>query len=89
MNDKKERELNFELDKLKLQNTVEHSSIRAEFDTAKNIKLAPKFQEKSVDKYFPLFKKNQKILNGHRRFGQLSYKVYLLAKQLTNTLLLG
>lgn len=35
----KERELNFALEKLKLQHTVEHSSIRAEFDAAKNISL--------------------------------------------------
>lgn len=34
----KERELNFELEKLKLQHTTEHSSIRAEFDAAKNIR---------------------------------------------------
>lgn len=53
----KERELNFELEKLKLQHTTEHSSISAEFDAAKNVRLVPKFQEKSVDKYFPLFEK--------------------------------
>lgn len=53
----KERELNFELEKLKLQHTIEHSFIRAEFDAAKNIRLVPKFQEKSVDQYFPLFEK--------------------------------
>lgn len=47
----KERELNFKLEKLKLQHTVEHSSIRTEFDAAKNIRLVPKCQEQSLDKY--------------------------------------
>lgn len=53
----KERELNFELEELKLQYTTEQSFIRAEFDAAKNSRLVPKFQEKSVDRYFPLLKK--------------------------------
>lgn len=53
----RERELNFELEKMILQHTTEYSSIRAEFDAAKNIRKVPKFQEKSVDKYFPLFEK--------------------------------
>lgn len=53
----KERELNFELEELKLQYTTEQSSIRAEFDAAKNSRQVPKFQEKSVDRYFPLLKK--------------------------------
>lgn len=37
----KERKLKFELEKLKLHHTTEHSSIRAEFDVAKNIRLVP------------------------------------------------
>lgn len=53
----RERELNFELEKLILQHTTEYSSFRVEFDAAKNIRKIPKFQEKSVDKYFPLFEK--------------------------------
>lgn len=58
---KKEREPNFELEKLKLQHTREHSSIKAEFNAATNITLIPKFKEKTVDKYFSfIFEKRSK-----------------------------
>ena len=47
--------LDFELQKLKLEKGQENpvpSHVKSEFDAAKNIRLVPKFQEKSVDKYF-------------------------------------
>ena len=50
--------LDFELQKLKLEKGQENpvpSHVKSEFDAAKNIRLVPKFQEKSVDKYFPQF----------------------------------
>ena len=55
--DKLERQEHFELEKLRLQQKPEPSFVKNEFDAAKNIRLVPKFQEKSVDKYFPQFEK--------------------------------
>ena len=52
--------LDFELQKLKVEKGQENpvpSHVKSEFDAAKNIRLVPKFQEKSVDKYFPQFEK--------------------------------
>ena len=54
------KKLDFELQKLELEKVQENpvpSHVKSEFDAAKNIRLVPKFQEKSVDKYFPQFEK--------------------------------
>ena len=68
----KEKERAFELEKLKLEQELRlrelaiqdtrsntTSTLRSEqkFDAAKNIRLVPKFVEKSVDKFFPQFEK--------------------------------
>ena len=56
--------LDFELQKLKLEKVQENpvpSHVKSEFDAAKNIRLVPKFQEKSVDKYFHSLRKSQPI----------------------------
>ena len=68
----KEKERAFELEKLKLEQELKlrelaiqdtgsntTSTLRSEqkFDAAKNIRLVPKFVEKSVDKFFPQFEK--------------------------------
>ena len=63
--------LDFELQKLKLEKGQENpvpSHVKSEFDAAKNIRLVPKFQEKSVDKYFPQFEKIAANLKWPREF---------------------
>ena len=52
--------LDYELQKLKLEKVQENpvpSHVKSELDAAKNIRLVPKCQEKSVYKYFPQFEK--------------------------------
>ncbi|VDI18758.1 Hypothetical predicted protein [Mytilus galloprovincialis] len=72
--DKKEKEDEFklkelkmreslEMEKMKIQMVKEESNTKVQskseyFDAAKNIRLVPKFCEKTVDKYFPQFEKN-------------------------------
>ncbi|VDH93391.1 protocadherin Fat 4 [Mytilus galloprovincialis] len=51
-----------EMEKLKLEMVKEESNTKVQskseyFDAAKNIRLVPKFCEKTVDKYFPQFEK--------------------------------
>ena len=48
----REKDRQFELEKLRLLKKTEVSPVISEFDAAKNIRLIPKFQEKAVDKYF-------------------------------------
>ena len=59
---KLEMEKEIELEKLKVQQgrtSQQHSFAdhRNQFDASKNIRLVPRFMEKSVDKYFPQFEK--------------------------------
>ena len=60
---KLELEKEFELEKLRIQQGVSLQSVRNSnkqnhsFDASRNIRLVPKFIEKSVDKYFPQFEK--------------------------------
>ncbi|KAK3087503.1 hypothetical protein FSP39_006727 [Pinctada imbricata] len=67
-----EKELQFELEKLKLERSAKEnpvpSLVKSEFDAAKKIRLVPKFQEKSVDKYFPHFEKIAANLKWPRDF---------------------
>ena len=59
----KDRQMQFELEKLRIQQGVNLQSVRNSneqnhsFDASRNIRLVPKFIEKSVDKYFPQFEK--------------------------------
>ncbi|VDI00376.1 Hypothetical predicted protein [Mytilus galloprovincialis] len=51
-----------EMEKLKIEMVKEESNTKVQsksdyFDAAKNIRLVPKFCEKTVDKYFPQFEK--------------------------------
>ena len=46
----------------------------------KNIKLAPKFQETEVDKYFCTLKKLLKVWNGLRNLGNCCYNQCLSEK---------
>jgi hypothetical protein len=41
----------------KIEKTLKEPKNRSRFDAAKNIRLVPTYQEKSVDKYFPQFEK--------------------------------
>ncbi|VDI12231.1 Hypothetical predicted protein [Mytilus galloprovincialis] len=57
-----------EMEKLKLEMVKEESNTKVQskseyFDAAKNIRLVPKFCEKTVDKYFPQFEKIAHNLN--------------------------
>ena len=52
----KELEVKMALEQAKL-NTQGSSSFSTQFDTTKNIRLVPKFEEKKVDKYFLYFDK--------------------------------
>ena len=59
----KDRQMQFELEKLRIQQGVSVQSVRSSneqnhsFDASRNIRLVPKFIEKSADKYFPQFEK--------------------------------
>ncbi|KAK3097023.1 hypothetical protein FSP39_005687 [Pinctada imbricata] len=79
-----EKELQFELEKLKLgKSTKENpvpSPVKSEFDAAKNIRLVPKFQEKSVDKYFPHFEKIAANLKWPRDFWPTLLQSVLIGK---------
>ena len=52
----------------------------SEFDAAKNIRLVPKFQEKSVDKYFPQFEKIAANLKWSREFWPTLLQSVLIGK---------
>ncbi|VDI65193.1 Hypothetical predicted protein [Mytilus galloprovincialis] len=57
-----------EMEKLKLEMVKEESNTKVQskseyFDAAKNIRLVPRFCEKTVDKYFPQFEKIAHNLN--------------------------
>ncbi|KAK3101863.1 hypothetical protein FSP39_006857 [Pinctada imbricata] len=79
-----ERELQFELEKLKLEKGAKEnpapSPVKSEFDAAKNIRLVPKFQEKSVDKYFPHFEKIAANLKWPRDFWTTLLQSVLIGK---------
>ncbi|KAK3086277.1 hypothetical protein FSP39_016214 [Pinctada imbricata] len=79
-----ERELQFELEKLKLEKDAKEnpvpSPVKSEFDAAKNIRLVPKFQEKSVDKYFPHFEKIAANLKWPRDFWPTLLQSVLIGK---------
>ncbi|KAK3084422.1 hypothetical protein FSP39_016366 [Pinctada imbricata] len=79
-----ERELQFELEKLKLEKSAKEnpvpSPVKSEFDAAKNIRLVPKFQEKSVDKYFPHFEKIAANLKWPRDFWPTLLQSVLIGK---------
>ena len=75
--------LDFELQKLKLEKGQENpvpSHVKSEFDAAKNIRLVPKFQEKSVDKYFPQFEKIAANLKWPREFWPTLLQSVLIGK---------
>ena len=75
--------LDFELQKLKLEKVQENpvpSHVKSEFDAAKNIRLVPKFQEKSVDKYFTQFEKIAANLKWPREFWPTLLQSVLLGK---------
>ena len=75
--------LDFELQKLKLEKVQENhvpSHVKSEFDAAKNIRLIPKFQEKSVNKYFPQFEKIAANLKWPREFWQTLLQSVLIGK---------
>ena len=75
--------LDFELQKLKLKKVQENpvpSHVKSEFDAAKNIRLVPKFQEKSVDKYFPQFEKIAANLKWPREFWPTLLQSVLIGK---------
>ena len=75
--------LDFELKKLKLEKVQENpvpSHVKSEFDAAKNIRLVPKFQEKSVDKYFPQFEKIAANLKWPREFWPTLLQSVLIGK---------
>ena len=75
--------LDFELQKLKLEKVQENpvpSHVKSEFDAAKNIRLVPKFQEKSVDKYFPQFEKIAANLKWPREFWPTLLQSVLIGK---------
>ena len=75
--------LDFELQKLKLKKGQENpvpSHVKSEFDAAKNIRLVPKFQEKSVDKYFPQFEKIAANLKWPREFWPTLLQSVLIGK---------
>ena len=75
--------LDFELQKLKLEKGRENpvpSHVKSEFDAAKNIRLVPKFQEKSVDKYFPQFEKIAANLKWPREFWPTLLQSVLIGK---------
>ena len=61
--EREREERQFQLEKLRIESgesqsvSSDHLPFRSEFDAAKNIRLVPKFQEKSVDKYFAQFEK--------------------------------
>ncbi|XP_023932287.1 uncharacterized protein LOC112042257 [Lingula anatina] len=56
--EERDKDRQFQLEKLRLEHSERSTShVRYEFDAAKNIRLVPKFQEKSVDKFFPQFEK--------------------------------
>ncbi|VDI79065.1 Hypothetical predicted protein [Mytilus galloprovincialis] len=77
--DKKEKEDEFKLKELEMRQRLEMEKIKIEivkeesntkvqsksdhFDAAKNIRLVPKFCEKTIDKYFPQFEKIARNLN--------------------------
>ncbi|KAK3089782.1 hypothetical protein FSP39_006484 [Pinctada imbricata] len=79
-----EKELQFELEKLKLEKSAKEnpvpSPLKSEFDAAKNIRLVPKFQEKSVDKYFPHFEKIAANLKWPRDFWPTLLQSVLIGK---------
>ncbi|KAK3098851.1 hypothetical protein FSP39_023736 [Pinctada imbricata] len=79
-----ERELQFELEKLKLEKGAKEnpvpSPVKSEFDAAKNIRLVPKFHEKSVDKYFPHFEKIAANLKWPRDFWPTLLQSVLIGK---------
>ncbi|KAK3089262.1 hypothetical protein FSP39_002191 [Pinctada imbricata] len=79
-----EKELQFELEKLKLEKGAKEnpvpSPVKSEFDAAKNIRLVPKFQEKSVDKYFPHFEKIAANLKWPRDFWPTLLQSVLIGK---------
>ncbi|KAK3087667.1 hypothetical protein FSP39_008934 [Pinctada imbricata] len=79
-----ERELQFELEKLKLEKGAKEnpvpSPVKSEFDAAKNIRLVPKFKEKSVDKYFPHFEKIAANLKWPRDFWPTLLQSVLIGK---------
>ncbi|KAK3106188.1 hypothetical protein FSP39_014556 [Pinctada imbricata] len=79
-----EKELQFELEKLKLEKSAKEnpvpSLVKSEFDAAKNIRLVPKFQEKSVDKYFPHFEKIAANLKWPRDFWPTLLQSVLIGK---------
>ncbi|KAK3085547.1 hypothetical protein FSP39_005150 [Pinctada imbricata] len=79
-----EKELQFELEKLKLEKSAKEnpvpSPVKSEFDAAKNIRLVPKFQEKSVDKYFPRFEKIAANLKWPRDFWPTLLQSVLIGK---------
>ena len=69
--------------KLKLEKGQENpvpSHVKSEFDAAKNIRLVPKFQEKSVDKYFPQFEKIAANLKWPREFWPTLLQSVLIGK---------
>ena len=75
--------LDFELQKLKLEKVQENpvpTHVKSEFDAAKNIRLVPKFQEKSVDKYFPQFEKIAANLKWPREFWPTLLQSVLIGK---------
>ena len=75
--------LDFGLQKLKLEKGQENpvpSHVKSEFDAAKNIRLVPKFQEKSVDKYFPQFEKIAANLKWPREFWPTLLQSVLIGK---------
>ena len=75
--------LDFELQKLKLEKGQENpvsSQVKSEFDAAKNIRLVPKFQEKSEDKYFPQFEKIAANLKWPREFWPTLLQSVLIGK---------
>ena len=75
--------LDFELQKLKLEKVQENpvpSHVKSEFDAARNIRLVPKFQEKSVDKYFPQFEKIAANLKWPREFWPTLLQSVLIGK---------
>ena len=75
--------LDFELPKLKLEKVQENpvpSHAKSEIDVAKNIRLVPKFQEKSVDKYFPQFEKIAANLKWPREFWPTLLQSVLIGK---------
>jgi hypothetical protein len=76
----RERDKQFELEKLRLLDKKEVLPVRSEFDAAKSIRLVPKFQEKAVDKYFPQFEKVAENLKWPKKYWSTLLQSVLIGK---------